>query len=127
MMANAIAKAGLILLSLGGCSGILLYLAATRPSGWAAIKNIHRVRQGHIDALVIGAVFLSVSTTGLVDGPTAAVLVATGFYTALSTAALGWWPDFPERNRIVNVFDFLALAGFALAWVWITVKAFALF
>lgn len=115
-------KGGLVLLSIGGCSGILMYLSLDRPAGWAGIKNFARLRQGHVDALIIGAVFLAAEASRIIDPYASAVLLVSGFYTALSTGALGWWPDFPERHPSIKVFDFLSLSAFALAWVWVTIR-----
>lgn len=115
-------KGGLLLLSMGGCSGILMYLSLERPAGWAYIRNFARLRQGHVDALVLGGIFLAAEATGVVDSYASLVLLVTGFYTVISTGAMGWWPDFPQRYKVASVGDFAALSTFALAWVWVTVR-----
>ncbi|RWC95557.1 MAG: hypothetical protein E5V58_24675 [Mesorhizobium sp.] len=115
-------KGGLLLLSMGGCSGILMYLSLERPAGWAYIRNFARLRQGHVDALVLGGIFLAAEATGVVDPYASLVLLITGFYTVISTGAMGWWPDFPQRYKVASVGDFAALSTFAFAWVWVTVR-----
>ncbi|RUW24976.1 MULTISPECIES: hypothetical protein [unclassified Mesorhizobium] len=119
---SILGKGGLLLLSMGGCSGILMYLSLERPAGWAYIRNFARLRQGHVDALVLGGIFLAAEATGVVDPYASLVLLITGFYTVISTGAMGWWPDFPQRYKVAGVGDFAALSTFALAWVWVTVR-----
>lgn len=120
---ETLGKAGLVLLSLGGLSGMLMYLSLERPKGWAGIKAFARLRQGHVDALVIGGLFVAVDSAKIVDLITTPILIATGFYTAISTMALGWVPDFPDKHHAIKWTDFASLSAFALCWVWLTFKS----
>lgn len=120
---ETIGKAGLILLSLGGLSGILMYISLEKPRGWAGIKEFPRLRQGHVDALVIGGVLLAADAANVVDAYATPILIATSFYTAISTMALGWFPNFVEKHRAIKIVDFASLSGFALCWVWLTIRS----
>lgn len=108
-------RAGLILLSIGGLSGMLLYIAMDKPKGWMAIKQISRLRQGHVDALVIGTILLALGSVVAMPTSIGWVLVISGYYTSLATGALAWWPDWPTRTRLAWWFDFGSLSSFALA------------
>lgn len=116
-------KGGLVLLSMGGCSGILMYMYLERQSKWAGIKNFARLRQGHVDALVVGGIFLAVEAAGVADAYASWLLLVTGFYTVVSTGAMGWWPDLMQKSTPTKWVDFLVLSNFALAWVWLAFRA----
>ncbi|MER6414373.1 hypothetical protein ABT273_25330 [Streptomyces humidus] len=116
---------GLILLVIGGWSGLLLYVSLGKPKGWARIKEWQRLRQGHVDALIIGAVLISADALITAGPVTSAALLVSGYYTAISTGALAWWPDFPQRNRWVSRLDLSCLTAFAAAWTWVAVCAIA--
>ncbi|NJQ02041.1 hypothetical protein [Streptomyces zingiberis] len=114
---------GLVLLAIGGWSGLLLYVSLARPKGWAGIKEWTRLRQGHVDALIIGAVLVAADTLAAVDSVTAAVLLATGYYTAISTGALAWWPDLPSRTPWAARVDLICFTAFSAAWTWVAARA----
>jgi hypothetical protein len=122
---EAIGKAGLILLSLGGLSGILMYISLEKPKGWAGIKEFARLRQGHVDALVIGGILVAADSAKIVDAYTTPILIAASFYTAVSTMALGWVPKLVEKHVAIKAVDFTSLSAFALCWVWLTVRNLA--
>lgn len=107
-------QAGLVLLSIGGISGMLLYVALDMPKGWLAIKQIARLRQGHIDALVIGTILLALGSLAVLPAMVGWLLVVSGYYTAIATGALAWWPDWSTHNRLAWWLDFASLSGFAL-------------
>ncbi|MEU0805928.1 hypothetical protein [Streptomyces sp. NPDC005970] len=115
---------GLVLLVIGGWSGLLLYVSLGKPKGWARIKEWTRLRQGHVDALIIGAVFIAADALAI--GPaTSAVLLASGYYTAISTGALAWWPDLPSRTPWAARIDLICFTAFSAAWTWVAVYAIA--
>ncbi|MFI9629920.1 hypothetical protein [Streptomyces sp. NPDC052042] len=116
---------GLVLLVIGGWSGLLLYVSLAKPKGWARIKEWPRLRQGHVDALIIGAVLIAADALVTVDPVTSLVLLASGYYTAISTGALAWWPDFPQRTRWVSRLDLISLTAFAASWTWVAVRTIA--
>ncbi len=94
---------------------MLLYVALAKPKGWLGIKQIARFRQGHVDALVIGAIFLALDGTAAPYPVASLVLVLSGFYTTISTGALAWWPDWTTHHPAAAWVDFGALSSFALA------------
>ncbi|MGW4031840.1 hypothetical protein ACWEFL_21440 [Streptomyces sp. NPDC004838] len=114
---------GLVLLAIGGWSGLLLYVSMAKPRGWAGIKEWPRLRQGHVDALIIGTVFVAADALGVVDTPTAVVLLVSGYYTAISTGALAWWPDFTSRSRVLLVIEYACFIAFAIGWTWVAARA----
>jgi len=116
-------RPGLILLSIEGLSGMLMYISLEKSKGWAGIKDFARLRQGHVDALVIGGVLLAADAADIVDAYTMPILIATSFYTAISTMALGWVPKLVEKHIAMKIVDFASLSGFALCWVWLTIRS----
>lgn len=119
-------QAGLVLLSIGGLSGMLLYLALDKPKGWLAIKQIARLRQGHIDALVIGTILLALGSFAALPAVIGWVLIISGYYTALATGALAWWPDWPTYTRLAWWLDFGSLSGFALGLTAAAISSFVI-
>ncbi|MBC2773165.1 hypothetical protein H6M51_09845 [Rhizobium sp. AQ_MP] len=112
---NFISQAGLVLLALGGISGMVLSLALEKPKGWLAIKQVSRLRQGHVDALIIGTILLALGYgMAQIHPVTGWLLIVSGFYTAIATGALAWWPDWPTRTRLIWWLDFASLSAFAL-------------
>ncbi|MDO1583458.1 hypothetical protein [Rhizobium oryzicola] len=107
-------QAGLVLLSIGGLSGMMLYVGIDKPSGWLGIRQMSRFRQGHVDALVIGTILVVLGTLTWIPQPVVWVLVASGYYTSIATGALAWWPDWPTRTRLAWWLDFCSLSSFAL-------------
>ncbi|MFD1537774.1 hypothetical protein [Nonomuraea guangzhouensis] len=120
---NVLGIGGLVLLVIGAWSGLLLYACVAKPKGWAGIKQLPRLRQGHVDALIIGTVFVAADSAGVVDLGASIILLITGYYTALSTGALAWWPDFVDRSRPLQIIEWACFAGFALAWTWVAARA----
>ncbi|BAI72699.1 hypothetical protein AZL_020610 [Azospirillum sp. B510] len=121
---TSLTQAGLVLLSIGGLSGMLLYVALDKPKGWLAIQQISRLRQGHVDALVIGTILLALGSLAALPAWIGWLLAASGYYTSLATGALAWWPDWPTRTRLVWWLDFSALSSFALGLVAATISSF---
>lgn len=121
---DVLGKAGLLLLSFGGITGTLLYLAMGKPKGWLGMKQLARFRQGHVDGLITGTVLVVLSSAQLADAVATWLLIAGGFYVVLSTTALAWWPDWTEKSRWFSHLDLMALSSFSLGLVWITVLAF---
>lgn len=119
-------QAGLVLLSIGGLSGMLLYLALDKPKGWLAIKQIARLRQGHIDALVIGTILLALGSFVALPAAVGWVLVVSGYYTAITTGALAWWPDWPTQTRLAWWLDFGSLSSFALGLTAAAISSFVI-
>ncbi|PYB72412.1 hypothetical protein [Rhizobium wuzhouense] len=120
-----ITQAGLVLLSIGGISGMLLSVALDKPKGWFAIKQISRLRQGHVDALIIGTVLLALGYGATMLHPAIGwLLIVSGFYTAIGTGALAWWPDWPTRTRLVWWLDFCSLSTFAFGLTAAAVSSF---
>lgn len=119
-------QAGLVLLSIGGLSGMLLYMALDKPKGWLAIKQIARLRQGHIDALVIGTILLALGSFAALPTAIGWTLVVSGYYTALATGALAWWPDWPTHTRLAWWLDFGSLSSFALGLTAAAVSSFVI-
>lgn len=119
-------QAGLVLLSIGGLSGMLLYMALDKPKGWLAIKQIARLRQGHIDALVIGTILLALGSFAALPSAIGWTLVVSGYYTALATGALAWWPDWPTHTRLAWWLDFGSLSSFALGLTAAAVSSFVI-
>lgn len=120
-------QAGLVLLSIGGLSGMVLSLALEKPKGWLAIKQVARLRQGHVDALVIGAILLSLGSAPPLPAAIGWILAISGYYTAIATGALAWWPDWPTRTRVVWWFDFASLSSFAFGLTAAALSSFSLF
>lgn len=119
-------QAGLVLLSIGGLSGMLLYVALDKPKGWLAIKQIARLRQGHIDALVIGTILLAIGSFAALPAAIGWVLVVSGYYTAIATGALAWWPDWPTHTRLAWWLDFGSLSSFALGLIAAAISSFVI-
>lgn len=117
-------QAGLVLLSIGGLSGMLLYVALDKPKGWLAIKQIARLRQGHIDALVIGTILLALGSFAALPAAIGWVLVVSGYYTAIATGALAWWPDWPTHTRLAWWLDFGSLSSFAFGLTAAAISSF---
>ncbi|OCJ13076.1 hypothetical protein A6U87_07225 [Rhizobium sp. AC44/96] len=118
-------QAGLVLLSIGGLSGMLLYVALDKPKGWLAIKQTSRLRQGHVDALIIGTILLALGALAPLPMSISWVLVISGFYTSLATGALAWWPDWATKSRLGWWIDFGSLSSFALAMTAAMISSFA--
>lgn len=119
-------QAGLVLLSIGGLSGMLLYVALDKPKGWLAIKQIARLRQGHIDALVIGTILLALGSFAALPAAIGWVLVVSGYYTAIATGALAWWPDWPTHTRLAWWLDFGSLSSFAVGLTAAAISSFVI-
>lgn len=119
-------QAGLVLLSIGGLSGMLLYVALDKPKGWLAIKQIARLRQGHIDALVIGTILLALGSFSALPAAVGWVLVVSGYYTAIATGALAWSPDWPTQTRLTWWLDFGSLSSFALGLTAAAISSFVI-
>ncbi|WLS05172.1 hypothetical protein [Shinella oryzae] len=119
-------QAGLVLLSIGGLSGMLLYVALDKPKGWLGIKQISRFRQGHIDALVIGTILLSLGTLTVLPAAIGWVIIVSGYYTALATGALAWWPEWPTHTRLAWWLDFISLSSFAIGLTAAAISSFVI-
>lgn len=121
---DLLGKAGLLMLSFGGITGAMLYIAMGRPKGWLGMKLLARFRQGHVDALVSGTVLVALDGTRLADATATWLLILGGSYVIISTTLLAWWPDWTEASRWYGRLDLLALSSFSLGLIWITCLAF---